>query len=451
MGSAASREQMTWDQAGKRWVKFWDGVKYRVGCKALGCPPTRSGSRDAANAWWRAKKVQLDVAKRESCLPQYDELFSAFDSALQSIRGRYDGSPLDGNAAHRYRMFRAMRDALIAARDAGKEIPPIGQPPLELELQPYADEPWNEPSKPAGDAIEEYLRLRQQDVDNGDLSPGRYSPLSGHLRAFGDWLKTHRRTVETLDGGVWDAWGRACRELVASGKYSAAYARDRFRSAKQLIKWAAATGRLPALPINLDAVRPKPVTTGDVATIPLDELRGILDAAPERLKLWLLLMLNTGGTQQDIADMRADELEEGAIVRARSKTRKHGLDPRRYPLWPESLRLLKKYLAKSGDRLLVNENGAPLVTTAIVGGKLKKSDAIKSAYHRLGAKLDRTLPPLKLLRATGSSLIADVADRDVAEWYLCHAGRSVADRHYIKLANERLDAALTQLGALLLR
>lgn len=446
----ATVERMSWLATQKRWQRKYRGRTYRVSPRQLGCPATRSGSRDAANQWWERTEADADAAIRGQHASKFDEIVQALRASLDSLAAQPNDAPLDGTAATHFRLLRAMLDATVEAKAGGKEIPPADKPPLRLALKPFADEPWREPAKPTGDAIEEYLRLRELDVKNGDLTAGRFSPLSGHLRYFGRWLADQRRTVETLDGGTWDAWGRHCRELVANQSSSASYARDRFRAGKQLVKWAAAVGRLGTLPLNLDAVKPKQVQTGDVATIPLDALRGILDAAPERLRFWMLLALNIGGTQQDLADLRVDEFDGKAITRARSKTRKHGIEPRRYPLWSDVLAGIEKFKAASGDLLLTNADGRALVQSAIVDGKLQKSDAIKSAYYRLGVKLKRELPPLKLLRSTGSTLIAEVADKDVAEWYLCHAGKSIADQHYIKISNERLAAALSALGDKLL-
>lgn len=437
---------MTWDAAGKRWAKLYRGRKHRIGCKELGCSPTRSGSREAANEWWRAKKDELDKEHRGKLDASFAPILAQLDTTLASIEAEPPG-PID-NRAYLYRMFRAMRAALVDANVAGREIPPTDRPPLRLTIKPFADEPWTEPAAPSGDAIEEYLKLRRRAVDNGDLSPGRYSPEAIQLGHFKKWLQDQRRNVESIDGALWESWGFHVRELVGNGT-SAAYARDRLSASKTLLRWATATGRLASLPLNFNTVRPKTVRAAAVETIPLGELRAIIEEAPPRLQCWLWLMLNTGAQQQDLADLLASDFDAkaGTLTRKRSKTRRHENVPTvTYKLWPETRTLLRKFKAESGDLLLTNEDGRPLVSSAIVDGKLRKSDAVKSAYYRLGVKLKRELPALKYIRKSGSSFIDDIDRKETAQWYLGHAGGpTVADKHYLTIQNERLAAALDKL------
>lgn len=66
---------------------------------------------------------------------------------------------------------------------------------------------------------------------------------------------------------------------------------------------------------------------------------------PERMQLYLLLMLNCGMYQNDIAELRSDEVhwKAGTLTRARSKTRERGGPVVTYKLWPETFALLKKH------------------------------------------------------------------------------------------------------------
>ena len=59
------KQHMSWTQQ-KRWQKRYKGKLYGVSPRQLGCPPTKEGSRVAANAWWEAKKAAVD---RETNLP----------------------------------------------------------------------------------------------------------------------------------------------------------------------------------------------------------------------------------------------------------------------------------------------------------------------------------------------------------------------------------------------
>src|SRR5687767_7385867 len=52
-----------------RWVKMYQGTRYRVNCTDLPIDRTkytREGSASAANAWWEAKRLEIDVATHQA-------------------------------------------------------------------------------------------------------------------------------------------------------------------------------------------------------------------------------------------------------------------------------------------------------------------------------------------------------------------------------------------------
>src|SRR5438309_2182947 len=53
--------RMTWEPATRRWRKRYRGKTYTVSCRALAAPETKEASAAAANAWWRAKKLEIDA------------------------------------------------------------------------------------------------------------------------------------------------------------------------------------------------------------------------------------------------------------------------------------------------------------------------------------------------------------------------------------------------------
>ena len=76
------------------------------------------------------------------------------------------------------------------------------------------------------------------------------------------------------------------------------------------------------------------------------EVQTLIEAAPGQLKLHLLLMLNCGFTQQDVADLGQEEVDwlAGMISRRRSKTGDHVTVPMvSYRLWPETFELLRRF------------------------------------------------------------------------------------------------------------
>ena len=101
-----------------------------------------------------------------------------------------------------------------------------------------------------------------------------------------------------------------------------------------------------------------PVPASRTTVFTKEEITRLLDKAPERTKLYLLLMLNCGMTQKDVADLVVAEVDwvSGRIIRKRSKTSlEENVPVVNYVLWPETLRLLKKFKAEnSSNRVLLN-------------------------------------------------------------------------------------------------
>ena len=55
-----AKTDLTWEQATRRWKKVYKGRSYTISCKALNVPPTKMESYQAANAWWAAKRAEID-------------------------------------------------------------------------------------------------------------------------------------------------------------------------------------------------------------------------------------------------------------------------------------------------------------------------------------------------------------------------------------------------------
>ncbi|HUV66489.1 MAG TPA: hypothetical protein VMW24_21555, partial [Sedimentisphaerales bacterium] len=83
----------------------------------------------------------------------------------------------------------------------------------------------------------------------------------------------------------------------------------------------------------------------------------------EKTRLYILLMLNCGFQQSDVADIRQNEVdwEKGRIKRPRNKTKKRkNAQLVDYKLWGDTLALLKKYRSEHPERVLINEKGKAL-------------------------------------------------------------------------------------------
>ena len=51
---------MGWEPTRRRWWKQYRNTRYVVSWRQLDAPETKEGSYQAANAWWLAKKAEVD-------------------------------------------------------------------------------------------------------------------------------------------------------------------------------------------------------------------------------------------------------------------------------------------------------------------------------------------------------------------------------------------------------
>lgn len=194
-----------------------------------------------------------------------------------------------------------------------------------------------------------------------------------------------------------------------------------------------------------------------------DDLRRIWNIATERTRLYMLLALNTGATQMEISTLRLSHVHlDDAIPYIERPRNKTGVDGR-WPLWSETVTLLRKYLAEAGKHnpkgwAILNENGAQLLRYTSMG----RADAITLAWQRtvydkeklkrwrsnkpkdykvVGLPADSVNPEgapkppdfqrlgFKYLRKTGYSWIKKQYGTEVAEWYSQHKEKGMVGNY----------------------
>jgi hypothetical protein len=128
--------------------------------------------------------------------------------------------------------------------------------------------------------------------------------------------------------------------------------------------------------------------------------------ANDRMKLFILLGLNLGYTQVDIAtlDHSMIDWKTGLVTRPRHKT---GQD-QQAKLWPLTLRLLREHAtdSKTGPVLLAESGNSLLADKIKTDGNGTRTDSIRLAYGRLKDQLNmqalRESKPELFERATGT-------------------------------------------------
>jgi integrase len=164
-------------------------------------------------------------------------------------------------------------------------------------------------------------------------------------------------------------------------------------------------------------------------------------------------MLNCGFYQNDVAELSVREVdfEAGTITRPRSKTPDGPVVV--YKLWPVTLDLLttigdrkSKVDGPRGPRILISNRDTPLVEDRFdekKDGKFKHKDLVRDSVVALCEYLGCEKRPLKLLRKTSATLLADHRSyKNYVPVYLGHVPTTMADRHYAKYSQREFDEAI---------
>lgn len=315
--------------------------------------------------------------------------------------------------------------------------------------------------------VSTFVETHARRQKNGGLSAGRFDQIRRDAQHFRDWGTQRMLQPREINAATVEDYHGQIMDDIASGAISRSYGRGRWVTFRMLIEWAWEREACD-LPRNLKARRfAINVPTTKVKTYPLDDLREIMDAAADKTKLYLLLMLNCGMYQSDISDLHPSEVTLGRnprITRKRSKTGDVSKDVPEvsYPLWKPTAVLLHEHQGADPKRILTNASGEPLRIDHIEDGKLRRLDAIRSAVRRTYTKVNRArmkeggkpmpLHDLKLLRKTSADAITQNPDFGgrIADLFLGHSPRSMREKHYSGPEQKQLDRAVKWLGQLLI-
>ena len=278
------------------------------------------------------------------------------------------------------------------------------------------------------------------------VSAGRYASLHQHLTAFSAWLG-EETPVTDINGRTLSSY------FVELQKSKHTHApKDAFDSVRQFTRWLWNIEAIPTLPRNIDDVSLRFETPSPrIVTYTNEEIAALISAASQRTELYLLLMLNCGMTQKDIADLKQSEVlwAESRIVRKRSKTRrKKGVPTVSYQLWPRTSHLLSLERASTDSEfVLLNERGGPLWQAEVsTDGTIRKIDNIRTAFQRLTAKV-KIRKTLKSLKKTSATRIkSNGRFRGLERLFLGLSKRDIAESHYAADPQAALDEAILWLG-----
>ncbi len=429
------RTKLTWDAPKRRWRKMYKGKIYTISCGALGCPPTKAESYQAANQWWVSKKAELDSQKpnckfshevntleqrRDWLLKNgYPEQARAYgDLAAEIEQGKHDD------------LHPSILGQMISG---GDRFDSVWQDRLSRDQTSRVPE-----DRLVGWQLDRYLDLQLARYHADEIGVSEYAQTKQSLTAFKTWLNPET-LIDHLDSEKWEAWWLF---LLKSGD-SIEYKRKKVRNSRNFVSWLAEKGLIQP-PLNLHSRRYRfGADHRAVPTVPVQEVKGIVEKAKGQTKLHILLMLNCGMTQQDITDLKPEEID-WTDERSPGEDRRPSTRSR-----PQSSvtgsggkpgDCCSSTANRIGNYALLTTTGKAWVRDEIIEGKRHRVDAIRSAYRHL--KIPFTL---KLFRKTGSTML-DREYPDCVERYLGHVPRSITDRSYVDPSQDRFDKAIAWLG-----
>ena len=204
----------------------------------------------------------------------------------------------------------------------------------------------------------------------------------------------------------------------------------------------------------------------------LKELQALYTVVDKRMRLMILIALNTGYTSSDLSDIRLQNIqfnEAGKperILKLRTKTS----EPQNHILWTKTSELLLDWIDDNkienmNQLIFINRNGNPLVRNVVkmkrqADGTRKQSgshlDGISEHFRTLTKSLKeegtlRKKLTFKHLRKTGGTQIYSECKKSpgvdhllIEQLYYSHKPTSVARQYYTKLDRTILDPYLLE-------
>jgi len=248
------------------------------------------------------------------------------------------------------------------------------------------------------------MAARYYDVKKADGCSALFlNAIRKHLQRFLDWLKSKgfdicKNTAEDLTSALLSGYRHSLADDTSIARKTANHYIDYVR---MLLLWGARVHGIHHPPLGsiqqFSSRRKAKLGHGrkqDRTPLTWDQLEKLLLAADVTDAALLMLGLNCGFGNSDIGKLKLCDvdLENATISHPRPKTGVH----RDFALWPETICILKVYLAGHRGRPLcadaeqlffVSRRGQPLSWYRLNSdGKLARSDAVKNRFDRLCRK-----------------------------------------------------------------
>lgn len=176
-----------------------------------------------------------------------------------------------------------------------------------------------------------------------------------------------------------------------------------------------------------------------------DEVAALIAAADPQWRAIVLLCMNSGMGNSDIARVRQKNISDGVMQMARGKT---GVS-RSVPLWPETIEAIAVLNRKWNDLLFVSSRGTQLIRPSTKGGV---TDLTIEGFRRLAvaAGIHRKGMGMYWIRHTFQTVAEGSRDFPAVSAIMGHTDSSMSAVYREEVSRERLQAVTDHVRAWLL-
>jgi integrase len=444
------RLSLTWFAPRKCWKKKVKGkpiyFKY---------PDSGRGYDQALEAWatWKKKHDQpFDPDRQRQRLEQMVEWYrvhgepegeegrlAEIEAALASNQRVPTRSEITNNYLRgRPVVFEAVRRELDQAGTWNERFR-VGSRPTRRRLTDY---------------VKSFLETKLAQVKGGVRKPKTYGDLVERLKTFRQFIGNG--TLDALDE---DLVRRYYNLLIGLEGISGVRKKNLFNTFRALVRWLYSEGYLDKMPRNLGAQWEfvEHLKDGHRQSLAAklytkDDVKSILANLVPRGRACVLLALNCGFTEGDIAALRKSEvnLAEGRLVYSRTKTvRVKNAPVINYKLWNKTIDALRAVESQSTELWFTTRDGHPLKISKVVEDRYVEWSLISQRWAAWQKSKKVPEKPFKMFRKTGATIIGDSKYRPWVELYLADVPTSIAGRHYDLKSGKvipELDKAIVYLG-----
>jgi integrase len=414
--------EMSWEGSpAYRWVKMYKGTRYRVSCEELRAPLfTAEGSYKLANDWWRNKLAELNKPSPE-----------------EEITNRYKLADLEEQIDQAQKTLQSARMMKAALQGQAVDFVPISdyhRPPT-IPLSNLSDESRLEYLSAASEGLgtdpvptDKTLKTNAEKflaVIQGEMRPLSFREIRLFLRSLYDQAPMLHADTDVSD--IQEAKVEEVYLWLKNLNLEQPTRKKRWGFFKRFVVHLWEKRLISERPRNLDTLKFK-ITSKAVKRYDVEKVRTVLAGLKPRLRLYALLGLNCGMTAADIGRLKKDQvnLDGARLVRKRGKTLDNPNVPEvDYPLWPETIALLRECWSEHDTLALTSEDGTALWESRQEDDKTPQKDLVYQQWKRAKQSI-----PHHAFRSISTTLLEDSEFATTTLHFLGHSPRSIKDKHY---------------------